>query len=200
MSSKRDQLTLGEKKKSVYREYIESIAIAIILALVIRTFVVQAFKIPSGSMIPTLLIGDHILVNKFIYLFKEPQRQDVIVFKFPQDEDRDFIKRIIGLPNDRVEIRNKRVYINGDLLKEPYVIYEDDQILPPSSPRDNWGPEIVPPGHLFVLGDNRDNSMDSRFWGYLNIKKIKGKAFIIYWSWDRTKPGVRWNRIGKLIE
>ncbi|RMF89370.1 MAG: signal peptidase I [Nitrospinota bacterium] len=235
---------MEEKKKSVYREYIESIVIAVVLALLIRTFVVQAFKIPSGSMIPTLLIGDHILVNKFAYGVKVPftdyrfhffglldtvpQRGDIIVFLFPQDPSRDFIKRVIGLPNEQVEIRDKRVYINGELLEEPYAIYEDTTIQPKDlSPRDNYGPVIVPAGHLFMMGDNRDNSMDSRFWGFLDIRKIKGKAFMVYWSWNGSKPvrqacynltrsfpwlvrapaawscqiveRIRWDRIGKLL-
>jgi len=189
------------KKKPVWREYGEAILIAVVLALFIRTFVVQAFKIPSGSMIPTLLIGDHILVNKFIYRFTNPARGDVIVFKYPQDESRDFIKRVIGLPGDTVEVRKKSVYINGEPLQENFTVQHEDSTLLPrlTSPRDYFGPVVVPPGTYFVMGDNRDNSQDSRFWGFLKMGEIKGKAFLIYWSWDRDKPGPRWSRLGKLL-
>ena len=189
------------KRKSVYREYGEAIIIAVILALFIRTYVVQAFKIPSGSMIPTLLIGDHILVNKFIYRFDEPERGDIIVFKYPKDPSRDFIKRLVALPGDTIEIRDKRVYINGNPLIEPYVIYEgnhDSVYIPPN--RDNFGPITVPEGYFFVMGDNRDCSLDSRFWGFLDENYIKGKAFIIYWSWNAEDHWVRWNRFAKVLK
>ncbi|MGH7411307.1 MAG: signal peptidase I, partial [Candidatus Methylomirabilis sp.] len=187
-------------EKSVIRQYAEAFLIAIILALVIRTLVVQAFKIPSGSMLPTLQIGDHILVNKFLYGaeipfldwrmpgLRSPQRGDIIVFKFPQDEGRDFIKRVVALPGEKVEIRGKQVFVNGESLQEPYSTHLDRAIQEsPHSPRDNFSPVEVPPGQLFMMGDNRDYSMDSRFWGFLDIKKIKGKAFVIYWSWDRDR-------------
>ncbi len=209
---------MSTKKKSVWREYAEAFAIAIILALVIRAFVVQAFKIPSGSMLPTLQVGDHILVNKFIYWFTEPKRGDIIVFRFPKDEGRDFIKRIIGLPGETVEIKNKQVYINGQPFEEPYIIHEDSLVYEnPHSPRDNFGPVVVPEGTFFMMGDNRDHSMDSRFWGFLEHSKIKGKAFIIYFSLkpDPNAPDflpvrlfyiiihapelVRWERIGRLV-
>ncbi len=187
-------------EKSVIRQYAEAFLIAIVLALVIRTFVVQAFKIPSGSMLPTLQIGDHIMVNKFTYWFTDPKRGDIIVFKFPQDEGRDFIKRAIALPGETVEIRGKQVYITGNPLRESYAAHLDPAIqLNPHSPRDSYGPVVVPPGQLFMMGDNRDYSMDSRFWGFLDMKKIKGKAFIIYWSWDRDRFRPRWDRIGMLI-
>lgn len=200
------------RKKHIVREYIESILIAIIMALIIKTFFVQAFKIPSGSMLPTLQIGDHILVNKFIYgtkipftdriiiPFKTPQRGDIIVFKFPEDEKKDFIKRVIGLPGDVVEIRDKRVYINGKPLDEPYAVHRDPHLYPPGvQPRDNFGPIIVPNDSYFVMGDNRDYSLDSRYWGFVKLNKIKGKAFIIYWSWDGRDRWVRWERIGAII-
>jgi signal peptidase I len=168
--------------------------------MVIRTFVVQAFMIPSGSMLPTLQIGDHLLVNKFLYWFTNPKRGEIIVFKFPQDEGRDFIKRVIALPGDKVEIRGKQVYVNDEPVQEAYAVHLDPSMQDnPHSPRDNYGPVRVPPGQLFMMGDNRDYSMDSRFWGFLNIKKIKGKAFIIYWSWDRERLRPRWTRIGKVI-
>ncbi|MBI3988642.1 MAG: signal peptidase I [candidate division NC10 bacterium] len=190
----------GSKPKSVFREYAEAIAIAVILALIIRTFVVQAFKIPSGSMLPTLQIGDHILVNKFLYYFRSPQRGDIIVFKFPQDEGRDFIKRVIGLPGETLEVRGKQVYINGKPVEESYAVHLDANILGnPHSPRDQFGPVKIPEGHLFVMGDNRDHSMDSRFWGFLDIRKVKGEAFLIYWSWDRERHWPRWERIGHLV-
>ena len=193
-------------------EWVKTIVLALLLALFIRTFFVQAFKIPSGSMIPTLLVGDHILVNKMVYGVRNPvtrsvwvhgrmpKRQEIIVFIFPENPKLDFIKRVIGLPGDRIEIRDKKVYVNGKLLEEPYVQHTDPNILPASvSPRDNFGPVVVPEGHLFVMGDNRDQSYDSRFWGFVPIRDVKGKAFIIYFSWDRRHFRIRWNRIGKLI-
>jgi len=208
------------KSKSLVREYTEAIVIAILLALVIRAFVVQAFKIPSGSMKSTLLIGDHILVNKFIYgikipildkeiiHFSDPKRKDIVVFRYPVDESKDFIKRVIGLPGDTVQIEDKRVSVNGKLLDEPYAVHSDNRVLPAmASPRDNMGPIVVPPASLFVMGDNRDESYDSRFWKFVKMSELKGKAFIIYWSWNSdgeftwapSESYIRWNRIGKLL-
>jgi signal peptidase I len=193
-------------KKSVAREYLESIVVAVILALFIRTFAVQAFKIPTGSMQPNLLIGDHLLVNKLVYspsagpwedalLRKRPiERRHVVVFKFPEDPTRDFIKRVIGLPGETVEIRNKTVFVNGQPLEEPYAHFIE-QPLRPDDPeyglrsegiRDNWGPQVVPEGHLLVLGDNRDNSRDSRFWGFLPRDQVKGRALLVYWSYEAS--------------
>jgi len=198
------------KRKGIIREYAEAILIAIILAVFIRTFVVQAFKIPSASMVPTLQVGDHILVNKFIYGVKipfirktiiplrKPKRGDVIVFIFPKDRSKDFIKRVIGIEGDTVEIVNKKVYINGKPFNDPYGVHNDNFIFPKRiEPRDNFGPVTVPKDAVFVMGDNRDNSRDSRFWGFVKLKDIEGKAFIIYWSWDNFS--IKWNRIGKLI-
>jgi signal peptidase I len=207
--------------KSKFREYSEAIIIAIMLALFIRAFVVQAFKIPSGSMKPTLLIGDHILVNKFIYAIKipiintelahlgDPKRRDIIVFRYPVDPSKDFIKRVIGLPGDTVQIVKKQVIVNGEPLNEPYAVHSDTKILPASTgPRDNMSPVIVPPNHLFVMGDNRDESYDSRFWGFVDMPAdLIGKAFIIYWSWNKdgrftlnpNESYIRWNRIGRLL-
>ncbi len=206
--------------KSMVREYAEAIIIAIVLALVIRAFVVQAFKIPSGSMKSTLLIGDHILVNKFIYGIRapilndellhigDPKRKDIVVFRYPVDPSKDFIKRVIGLPGDSVKITDKKVFINGHLLDEPYAVHSDPKILPASiSARDNMGPVVVPPNSLFVMGDNRDESYDSRFWNFVDMGELRGKAFIIYWSWNSDgelsleshDSYVRWNRIGKLL-
>ena len=167
--------------KSVFREYAEALIIAILLALTIRAFVVQAFKIPSGSMLPTLQIGDHILVNKFVYYFVPIRRGDVIVFKYPQDESRDFIKRVIGLPGETLEVRGRQVLVNGVPLEEPYAVYADRSTSPPLE-RVRVDPFVIPPGKLFMMGDNRDNSMDSRVWGVLDMHKIKGKAFIVYFS------------------
>ncbi|MBW2148596.1 MAG: signal peptidase I [Deltaproteobacteria bacterium] len=203
---------MSNKKKSVIREYAEAIIIAVVLALIIRSFVVQAFKIPSGSMEPTLLIGDHILVNKFLYGIKipftdirlfpirHPQRGDIIVFVYPVEPDKDFIKRIIGVPGDAVEIKNKLVYINGTPLNDPYGVHVEKTILPAGiQPRDNFGPVRVPEHRYFVMGDNRDRSYDSRFWGFVGESAIKGKAFIIYWSKKNHFYNVRWNRLGKII-
>ncbi|MFQ6111514.1 MAG: signal peptidase I [Nitrospinota bacterium] len=187
------------KKKSLIREYAEAIIIALVLALVVRTFVVQAFKIPSGSMENTLLVGDHILVNKFIYWFRDPKRGDIVVFKFPRDESRDFIKRVIGLPGEVVEVRGRQVLIDGRPLKEPYAVYNRLGLQGMFSGREEFGPFRVPEGSLFVMGDNRDNSLDSRAWGPLKIKKVKGVAFLIYWSWNSEGGWVRWGRLGKII-
>lgn len=200
------------KHKSVVREYVEAIVVALLLALFIRTFVVQAFKIPSGSMIPTLLVGDHILVNKFTYGIKnpftgstwvsmgEPQRHDIVVFKYPKNPSQDFIKRVIGVAGDRIEIIDKKVYVNGEIFIEPHAVFLDKQILPDGmQPRDNFGPVTVPPDSLFVMGDNRDNSHDSRFWHFVDLKAVKGKAFMLYWSWDRDEFSVRWARLGNMI-
>ncbi|HSR11209.1 MAG TPA: signal peptidase I [Thermodesulfobacteriota bacterium] len=208
--------TLDRKRKSTFREYAEAIIIALVLALVIRTFVVQAFKIPSGSMEPTLEIGDHILVNKFIYGIKipftrinlfpwqTPQRGDVIVFIYPLEPDKDFIKRVIGVPGDTVRVVNKKLLINGAEVPDPHAVYKDDAVLPGDiQKRDNFGPVTVPKNSLFVMGDNRDRSLDSRFWGFVPLEDVKGKAFIIYISWNSQAKSmldfVRWNRIGHLI-
>lgn len=177
--------------------YVSTIVFAVCLALLIRTFVVQAFKIPSGAMKSTLLIGDRILVNKYIYKFKSPQRGDIIVFKYPKDPNKDFIKRVIAGSGDIIEIKNKKVYINNDLINENYVNHYDSRILTDNfKQRDNFGPVTVLENSYFVMGDNRDNSLDSRFWGFVESKSIKGKAFIIYWSWNRDVEKQRWNRIG----
>lgn len=201
------------KRKHIVREYAESIAIAIILALIIRTFVVQAFKIPSGSMEDTLAIGDHILVTKFLYgthipftdkkilKIREPKRGDVIVFEYPQDPSKDFIKRIVGVPGDFVEVQQKRVLVNGRPYVNPHEVHKEREIIPPEqNPRDNFGPVKVPADSYFVMGDNRDRSYDSRFWGFVKSEKIKGLAFIKYWSWDGENWRVRWGNIGKMID
>jgi signal peptidase I len=204
--------TSQPKRKSTIREYIEAILIALLLALFIRTFVVQAFKIPSGSMLNTLLIGDHILVNKFIYGIKDPfsgntwipvkkpGRGDVVVFKYPLNPSQDYIKRVIGTEGDQIEIKNKKVYVNGEPQDDSYAIFLDSKIRPAGElGRDNMELKTVPANSLFVMGDNRDNSYDSRFWNFVDLKAVKGKAFIFYWSWDKKNFSVRWNRIGHLI-
>jgi signal peptidase I len=202
----------GFKRKSLVREYAESIIIAVLLALVIRTYLVQAFKIPSGSMEDTLAIGDHLLVNKFIYgtklpfgdkrllTLRDPRRGDVIVFEYPEDPSKDFIKRVIGTPGDVVEGKDKKVYVNGTPYENPHEIHkEKDIILKEMNPRDTFGPVKVPPNSYFMMGDNRDRSYDSRFWGFVSRDKIKGLAFIKYWSWDKDKFRPRFGSIGKLI-
>jgi signal peptidase I len=182
------------------------------LALFIRTFIVQAFKIPSGSMIPTLQIGDHILVNKLAYgvripfweqyllEFRDVQREDVVVFIFPEDRSKDFIKRVVGVAGDSVEIRGKKVYLNGKEIADAHAHFEgDDPQNAGLSSRDDFGPKTVPQNSIFVMGDNRDRSYDSRFWGFVNLDDVRGKAFLIYWSWDGADRWVRWERLGNLI-
>ena len=200
------------KQKSKIREYIEAILLAIVIAFFIRTFVIQAYKIPSGSMKPTLQIGDHILVSKFNYGVKlpfirstlipigTPNRGDIVVFIYPEDRSKDFIKRLVGLSGDTIEIRDKKILLNGLLWSDPHGVYVDNAIIPGAvQPRDNFGPVKVPEGSIFVMGDNRDESYDSRFWGFVDMKDILGKALIIYWSWNHDEYGVRWGRIGTIL-
>ena len=209
---------LTAHRKSTAREYFESILIAVILALFARTFVVQAFKIPTGSMEPNLLVGDHLLVNKFVFAptatplerallpTREVRRGDIIVFKYPEEPDRDFIKRVIGLPGETIELRSKKVYVNGTPLEEPYAHF----LYPPPAEgeakpwdlRETFGPVTVPADHLFMMGDNRDNSQDSRFWRFLPQSYVKGRALVIYWSLDEAAGApaaffarIRWDRL-----
>ncbi len=229
---------LVQKKKSFYKEWIEPFLIAAVVALFIRQFVVEAFKIPSGSMIPTLRIGDHLLVNKFVYgprfpftdtrIFsgKEPKRGDIIVFKYPENESKNFIKRVVGLPGDKIEIKNGILFINDQAVPvtEKGVYNDrDEEALSPYYPKPklyseqlgavnhqvlylhaqsgyNYGPILVPKNSVFVMGDNRDNSQDSRVWGFVHMNKILGQAFIIYWSWNGDGRWIRWERIGTLIK
>jgi signal peptidase I len=206
-------------RKSVAREYFESIVIAVVLALFIRTFVVQAFKIPTGSMENNLLIGDHLLVNKFVFgpsasaieralLPERPiRRGDIIVFKYPEDRERDFIKRVIGLPGETLEVKDKRVYINGKPIDEPYVHF----LEPPRGAsafaevtsydlRERYGPVQIPAGKYFVMGDNRDNSQDSRYWGLLPREDVKGRAVMIYWSYESDTEDYQQNGIGAIAK
>jgi signal peptidase I len=195
-----------EFHKSTVREYFEAMVTAVILAFFIRTFVVQAFKIPTGSMENNLLIGDHLLVNKFVFgptasriehallPMGTIKRGDILVFKYPVQPDRDFIKRVIGLPGETLEVREKKVYINGKMLDEPYVHYLDTYGGPSdlhevtsSDVREHFGPVTVPPDQFFMMGDNRDNSADSRYWGFLKRDYVKGRALMIYWSYESDR-------------
>lgn len=200
---------MNPRWQTMLKEYAEALIVALILAFFIRSFVVQAFKIPSGSMLQTLQIGDHLLVSKFAYGVKVPftnimvferegpRHGDVIVFEFPEDPSKDFIKRVIGLPGDVIEVREKQVFRNGVLLEETYVQHVDSSKTVPR--RDNFGPVMVPENKYFVMGDNRDESYDSRFWGFVERKTIAGKAFILYWSWA-SLTDIRWERIGQMVE
>jgi signal peptidase I len=203
-------------KKKFLKEYIEPIIIAVLIALFIRTFIIQAFKIPSSSMEPTLQVGDYILVSKFIYgikipfthtklfQFGKPKRGDIVVFIYPKDRSKDFIKRVIATEGEKVEVVRNKIYINDQLIEDPWGYYDKkNEWLKQFQLKERYGPETVPKDSIFVLGDNRDNSQDSRFWGFVNINEVKGKAFIIYFSlnWDAQNllNKVRWVRLGKLI-
>ena len=226
-----------KREKSVFREYFELIAETAVFVFFVMTFVVQAFQIPTGSMESTLLVGDFLLVNKLVYAstlspFEEKilphkpiRRQDIIVFKFPNDLTKDFVKRVIGLPGETLEIKNKQVTINDRPLEEKYKVHNDNQIIAKNdyyhydeTIRDNFGPVTIPAGHVFAMGDNRDNSQDSRYWGFLPMTNIKGRPWVIYFSYraekdayqntslkDRLKklvnflPKARWGRILKVI-
>ena len=200
-------MTEATFEKSTVREYFESIVVAVILALFIRTFVVQAFKIPTGSMEPNLLVGDHLLVNKFVFapaatglertlLPTRPiVRGDVVVFKFPEDPERDFIKRVIGLPGETIEVRGTDVLVNGTAIAQPFAHFllphDPNAPVNEGDPRERFGPVTVPAGHYFAMGDNRDNSQDSRYWGFLPAHYVKGRALMIYWSFDEDEGGAR---------
>ena len=186
--------------KSVAREYFESLVIAVVLALFVRTWVFQAFKIPTGSMEPNLLVGDHLIVNKMIFSpaasgldrilmpMRPIQRGDVVVFKYPKEPDRDFVKRVVGLPGERLEMHRKVVYVNGQALKEPFIqwLEQPSRGGPPRADdlREEYGPVTVPPGQYFMMGDNRDNSEDSRYWGFMPASYVKGEALFIYYSFE----------------
>lgn len=161
-----------------------------------RVLGIKAYNIPAGSMIPSLLIGDHIIVD--LRNNTAPQKGDVIVFNFPDDTSKESVERVVGIGGDKIKIKNKKLYVNNILLKEPYIIHRDTRIE--KSRRDNYGPFIVPQDSFFVLGDNRDQSYDSRFWGVIKQAHIKGKALYIYFSLDEEKFKIRWNRIGKTIK
>lgn len=227
-----------KREKSVFREYFELIAETAVFVFFVLTFVVQAFQIPTGSMEPTLLVGDFLLVNKFAYRGpltgggsailpgENVKRGDIVVFKWPKDMSKDFVKRVIGLEGEKVEIKNKQVFINGNPITEKYKVHIDDHVYSKEDGyfnydeviRDNYGPVIVPPGHCFVMGDNRDNSSDSRYWGFLPYNYIKGRPWVIYFSyraerddWQRNGvkdkvrkfgsllPKARWDRMFRII-
>jgi signal peptidase I len=226
-----------KRDKSVFREYFELIAETAVFVFFVMTFVVQAFQIPTGSMEPTLLVGDFLLVNKLAYVrpvlpfegallpHKAIARKDIVVFKWPKDLTKDFVKRVIALPGEKVEIKDKQVLINDKPIDEPYKVHSDSQVYAKNNVynyddviRDNYGPVIVPPGHLFVMGDNRDNSADSRYWGFLSLDNIKGKPWVIYFSYGAERdayqktslrarlrkiasfiPKARWSRFLKVI-
>lgn len=238
---KKEKEKKGEKKereKSLFREYFELIAETAVFVFFVMTFVVQAFQIPTGSMEPTLLVGDFLLVNKFIYskpaFFLEkivlPQKQinryNIVVFKYPKRLGQDFVKRVIALGGEKVEIKDKQVYINDQPIDEPYKVHSDNQVFSKNDYfhyddfiRDNFGPVMVPPGHCFVMGDNRDNSMDSRYWSFLPLTYLKGKPWIIYFSYKADRdaylktgfrdlmrkvvsflPKARWKRLLRIIK
>jgi signal peptidase I len=229
-----------EKKprdKSLFREYFELIAETAVFVFFVMTFVVQAFQIPTGSMEPTLLIGDFLLVNKLVYTApstalertilprRDIRRQDIVVFKYPKELNKDFVKRVIAMEGEKIEVRDKQVYINDQPITESYKVHNDAQVLTKDgyyhyddAIRDNFGPIVVPPGHCFVMGDNRDNSMDSRYWSFLPMDNIKGKPWVIYFSYraerdaytktsfgERVKkfasflPKARWGRMLRVI-
>lgn len=207
-------------EKSLLREYLEALLIAVIFATFARTWIVQAFKIPSGSMEKNLLIGDHILVNKFIYgpalsgieeallPVRKVRRGDVVVFKYPEEPSRDFIKRCMGLPGDTLRIDDRDLYINGELVDDSPLTYYADQdpvagpsgrIFRPRRAREDFGPKTVPAGSYFCMGDNRDNSNDSRYWGPVPEGYVKGRAFIVYWSFESEQEPLEWpGFVGKL--
>lgn len=196
-----------EYKKSAWRDNFETLLIALIFLNFARIFAFQSFKIPTGSMIDNLLIGDHLFVNKFIFGNAGPdgvaallphrpvRRGDIVVFRYPVNPSVDYVKRVVALPGETISIRDKQVFINGRPLDEPYVLYRDSQVFPlsPSLPepyrsRDQFGPFLMPPATYFAMGDNRDESYDSRYWGPLKRELIKGRPFMVYWSFDSSRP------------
>jgi signal peptidase I len=225
------------REKSLFREYFELIAETAVFVFFVMTFVVQAFQIPTGSMEPTLLIGDFLLVNKLVYTApstalertilprRDIRRQDIVVFKYPKELNKDFVKRVIALEGEKIEVKDKQVFINDQPLAESYKVHNDTQVFTKDgyyhyddAIRDNFGPVVVPPGHCFVMGDNRDNSMDSRYWSFLPLSYIKGKPWVIYFSYraerdaytktsfgERVKkfasflPKARWGRMLRVI-
>jgi signal peptidase I len=187
------------KKEGKFKDTIDSIIVAFVIAMIIRAFFVQAYKIPSGSMLDTLLIGDHILVNKMAYVFSKPKVNDIIVFEFPLDPSKDFIKRVVGVAGDKIKIVDKKLYRNGKYVKEDFTKYKTDVVIPGNiSPRDNLDEFTIPEGYVFCMGDNRDASFDGRYWGMVNTDLVRGKAFIIYFSWQGFSD-IRFNRILKFI-
>jgi signal peptidase I len=216
-----DAVSIAKRKKEnyelvKYNRWFVYVGYFIILSLIssivsagVKDSVIKAYKIPAASMMPTLLVGDHVLVNKFIYGIKipflrkiivpgkDPKRNDIIVFIFPKDRSKDFVKRVIGVDGDKIEIKNKKIFINDKPYNDTFGLYSDNVIYPAAlEPRDNFGPVTVPKNSLFVMGDNRDQSMDSRYWGFVDLKDVEGKVFMIYWSRDGIEKTVRWDRVG----
>jgi signal peptidase I len=197
--------------KSRLRQNIESLVLAILVALLVRSSVVEAFWVPSGSMLPTIQIGDHLFVNKLAYGMHLPfigreitqwrplHRGDIVVFRSPVDQRTDLIKRVIAVAGDSVEIRNKQLLINGEVVPDPHANFTDPRVRD-TVPRDNFGPVTVPPGKFFAMGDNRDQSYDSRYWGFADERDVKGQATFIYWSWPGSGWGwPRWERFGHYL-
>lgn len=202
------------KQKSAARDWAEALAVAFVIAMIIRAFVLQAYRIPSSSMEDTLLKGDHILATKYNYGLtipfttrkiwgqdRIPNRGDIVIFTFPGNHSMDFVKRVIGVPGDVVEVKEKKVYVNGRLYSMPFEKHTDPFILTQGQGmvRDNFGPVKVDPGNCFVMGDNRDQSYDSTFWGFVPVRNIKGKALVIYFSWDSSRHWIRFGRIGDIV-
>lgn len=203
---------MARKQRSIIREYVEAALWALALTMFLRAFVIQAFRIPSESMRDTLLVGDFLFVNKFEYGpkipftqirlpgLRQPRPGDVIVFQYPDDPSKDFIKRCVAVPGQTVEIKSKDLWRDGKKISEPYVIHTDATTRAPGSDnRDHFGPITVKPQELFMMGDNRDNSNDSRYWGTLDMDLVKGRAMFLYWSWDGERNWPRWNRILQVI-
>jgi signal peptidase I len=201
----------GERApKSRLRQNVESLLLAVVVALLVRSSVVEAFWVPSGSMLPTIQIGDHLFVNKLAYGMHLPfierevtqwsplHRGDVVVFTSPVDRNIDLIKRVIAVAGDTVEVRKKRLYINDEEVPDPHASFTDTRPRE-AVPRDQFGPVTVPPGKFFVMGDNRDQSYDSRYWGFADESDVKGQATFIYWSWDSQQHWVRWDRFGHFV-
>jgi len=206
-----------EKRKSTTREWTEALIIAAVIALFVRSFIIQAYKIPSGSMEPTLLVGDYLFVNRLHYVVKipvvdtvlytlgKPKRGDIVVFRYPQNTSMDYIKRVIATEGETVEIKDKIIYINGKKIEDPWGHFRDTAVIPGIlSQKDNMKPFTIPKDAYFVMGDNRDNSQDSRFWGVVRKEHLVGKALILYFSWDNNPEKfsqyIRWSRIGWLIK
>ena len=204
-ASRRNKLTYELRKYN--RWYVYVLVLAVNLCFIqpavesaIKSEIVQAYRIPSGAMKPTLQIGDHILADKYIYKKTGPKRGDIVIFPFPADPSKDFIKRVVAVGGETIEIIDKQISINGEIIVEPFVIHTDSKVCRDKKrPRDNFGPAKVPDDSLFVMGDNRDHSYDSRFWGFVKKASVKGKAASIYWSWDKDSSSVRWNRIGSKV-
>jgi len=202
---------MASKTRSVLREYVEAALWAIVLTLFLRAFVVQAFRIPSESMRETLLVGDFLFVNKFEYGpkipfthirlpgFRAPRPGDVIVFQYPMNPSQDYIKRCVATGGATIEVVGKHVRVEGDTLIEPYVLHAGPDFPPGAADPRHFGPFTVPAGQLFMMGDNRDNSSDSRVWGPLPMDLVKGRAMFIYWSWDADRHWPRWDRIFRPI-